>query len=92
MRRATVADAVLEPLRRFQASDGLATNLGFVEFLGRATLNGKPVFSRRHPRFMMAHYVHELLEAALAEVEEAGPLLAAGARRLKDQELAEALG
>lgn len=86
-----VADVVLEPLRRFQASDGLAKNLAFVEFLGRATLNGKPVFSRRHVRFMMTHYVHELLEAPLDTVEEAGPLLAAGARRLKDHELAEAL-
>jgi hypothetical protein len=47
-----VADVVLEPLRRFQTSDGLAKNLGFVEFLGRATLNGKPVFSRRHLRLL----------------------------------------
>jgi hypothetical protein len=86
-----VADVVLEPLRRFQSSEGMAKNVDFVEFLGRASLNGKPVFSRRHVRFMMAHYVHELLEAPLAEVEQAGPLLAAAGRRLKDHELAEAL-
>jgi hypothetical protein len=86
-----VADVVLEPLRRFQTSEGLAKNVAFVELLGRASLNGKPVFSRRHVRFMMAHNVHELLEAPLTEVEEAGLLLAAGARRLKDLELAESL-
>jgi hypothetical protein len=31
---------------------------------------------------MMAYHVHQLLEAALEEVEEAGPHFAAGARRL----------
>jgi len=90
-RGAVVADVMLEPLRRFQAGEGLAKNIAFVELLGRATLNGHPVFPQRHVRFMFAFYVHGLLEAALAQVEEAGLLLAGSARRLKDRELAEAL-
>ena len=85
-----VADVIVEPLRRFQASEGLAKNVAFVEFLGHATLNGRPVFSRRHVRFMLARYVHERLEAPTPEVDEASRLLSAGARRLHDSELAEA--
>jgi hypothetical protein len=86
-----VLKVALSPLRRFQAGEGLAKNAAFIEFLGRATLNGRVVFSRRHVRFMLAFYVHELLEATIAEVEAGGPLLAATARRLKDRELADAL-
>jgi hypothetical protein len=66
-----VADVIVEPLRRFETSDGLAKNVAFVEFLARATLNGRPVFSRRHVRFMLARYVHERLEAPVAEVGDA---------------------
>lgn len=86
-----VANVALEPLRRFQAGDGLAKNVAFVEFLGRASLNGQPVFSARHVRFMFAMYVHELLDATLADVEAGGLLLSAAARRLKDRGLTEAL-
>ncbi len=85
-----VADVIVDPLRRFQTSEGLAKDVAFVEFLGRATVNGRPVFSRRHVRFTMARYVHERLEAPAAEVEEASRILAAGARHLDDAELAAA--
>lgn len=56
-----VANVVLDPLRRFQSSDGLTKDLAFAEFLGRATLNGRPVLPQRHVRFMLATFVSGLL-------------------------------
>jgi hypothetical protein len=85
-----VADVVLDPLRRSQTEEGLAKDVAFVEFLGRATINGQAVFSRRHARFALTYYLNPFLHAPLMEAEEAGRLLAAAARHLKDRELAEA--
>lgn len=86
-----VAVVALEPLRRFQGGEGLAKQAGFVEFLGRATINGRVVFSPRHVRFMMARFVYDLRDGSLPEIETAGRTLVATARRLKDRDLADAL-
>lgn len=86
-----IADVALEPLRRAQASDGLAQELAYVEFLGRASLNGRPVFPQRHSRFMLATFVHRMLNAPLEEVDAAVALLDATARHLRDNELAAAV-
>lgn len=86
-----VANVVLDPLRRFQSSDGLTKDLAFAEFLGRATLNGRPVLPQRHVRFMLATFVSGLLEAPLDEIEASVPQIEAAARRMRDQQLAEAV-
>jgi len=87
-----VADVVLEPLRRSQGlEDGLAKDVAFIEFLGRATLNGRRVLSQRHVRFLIAYNCVPVLGSPLGRAEPALGVLAAAARRLKDQDLAEAL-
>jgi len=88
---AVVANVALEPLRRFQSDEGLAKDLAFVEFLGRSTLNGRQVFSQRHVRFMVATFVHGLLESPHEQVERSAPMLEATARRLHDRQLLEAV-
>jgi hypothetical protein len=84
-----IADVTLEPLRRYQASDGVEQDVAFVEFLGRATINGRVVFSSRHVRYLLTFYLGQHLEDRLAAAEPIGRLLAATARRLRDAELAE---
>ncbi len=86
-----VADVVVEPLRRAQAAEGLAKELAHIEFLARATINGRPVFPRRHVRFMLATFVHRMLDAPVDEVYASVELLEATARRMRDPDLVEAV-
>jgi hypothetical protein len=86
-----VADVVLEPLRRSHMQDGVAKDAAFIEFMGRAKLNGRPVLPPRHVRFLMAYHAVPLLNMPLSELEERIGHLAAAARHLNDRDLAAAL-
>lgn len=85
-----VADVAMEPLRRWRATTGIAKEAAYLEFVGRATLNGRAVMGSKHVRFLAAYYFSPLLHVPLSEAEDAIELLGATARRLKDRELAEA--
>jgi len=86
-----VTDVSLGLLRRFLSGEGLAKETAFVEFLARASINGRVVFPRRHSRFMLATFAHRHLERPLAAAGGDLRTLVAVAQRLGDEELTESL-
>jgi len=84
-------EAALGPLRRFQSGDGIAKETAFVEFLARSTINERPVFSRRHARFVAATFAYRYIDVPLAAAEADLQEVLAAARRLGDSDLAESL-
>jgi len=82
--------APLAPLRRFLASDGVEKEAAVVEFLAKARINGSPVFSQRHSRFMTAVFASRAMESSGSPVPAIETLVVL-AERLGDRELLEAV-
>jgi hypothetical protein len=76
-------------MRRFLEGEGLAKFAALIECLGRSTINGQPVFSRRYTRFALVQRLLDYRDASFEETELANSIFIGTARRLGDRELAE---
>jgi hypothetical protein len=79
--------APLQPLRRFRSGQGIAKEVSLVEFFAKTTINGRPVISHQHTRFLAAVYAHRYIDVPYSEAAADLRLLVTLARRLDDSEL-----